>query len=89
MSSLDQKYLLCIAFRLLIQQGCKVTDKAGKILFFNKPRAAGPAYFVLHPKKGITIWLFLNLPGLQKPGKESLIRQILLRDLRFDKQKYG
>ena len=31
--------------------------------------AAGPAYYVLHPQKGITICLFFNLPGLQKPGR--------------------
>ena len=31
--------------------------------------AGGPAYYVLHPQKGITICLFFNLPGLQKPGR--------------------
>ena len=30
--------------------------------------AGGPAYYVLHPQKGITICILLNLPGLQKPG---------------------
>ena len=32
-------------------------------------RAGGPAYYVLHPQKGITICLFFKLPGLQKPGR--------------------
>ena len=32
--------------------------------------AAGPAYYVLHPKNGIPICVFFNLPGLQKPGRK-------------------
>ena len=31
--------------------------------------AAGPAYYVLHPQKSITIGVFFNLPGLQRPGR--------------------
>ena len=32
--------------------------------------AGGPAYYVLHPEKGITICIFFfNLPVLQKPGR--------------------
>ena len=43
----------------------------------------GPAYYVLHPQKGITIFFFyLTRPS--KAGKESFLRQILLSDLRLD-----
>ena len=45
----------------------------------------GPAYYVLHPQKGITICVFLTfLTRPSKTGKESFFRQILLSDLRFD-----
>ena len=45
--------------------------------------AGGPAYYVLHPQKGITICLFLTYQAFET-GKESFLRQILLSDLRFD-----
>ena len=47
--------------------------------------AGGPANYVLHPLKGITICLFFNLPGLQK---EYFLRQILPSDLRLDMDTY-
>ena len=31
--------------------------------------AAGPAYYVLHPQKGITFSIFFSLSGFQKPGR--------------------
>ena len=40
--------------------------------------AAGPAYYVLHPQKGITIGVFLTYQAFKNR------RQILLSDLRFD-----
>ena len=45
-------------------------------------RAAGPAYYALHPQKGITIFVFLTYQAF-KTGKESFLRQILLGDLRL------
>ena len=45
------------------------------------------------PKRYYHLRFFFNLPGLQKPGKESFLRQILLSDLRWhlsgNKQKSG
>ena len=43
-----------------------VSLRFGKVLNRMGSIAGGPAYFVLHPQKGITICLFFfNLPGLQ------------------------
>ena len=45
----------------------------------SNPIAGGPAYFELHPSKGITICTFLfNLPGLQKP--EGIISRKFLAE---------
>ena len=41
---------------------------------------AGPGLFNLHTKKGLTIHIFKNLPGLQKSGGNRL-GQIFLSDL--------
>ena len=43
-------------------------DEMVDISYNYSPRAGEPAYYVLHPKKGITIFIFKNLQGLQKPG---------------------
>ena len=34
--------------------------------------AVGPAYYDLHPQKELTICIFFNLPGVQKPRRNYL-----------------
>ena len=53
-----------------------------------KHHADGPAYFDLHPRKGLTICIFFSLIRPSKAGKESFIKQILLSDLRLNIYKW-
>ena len=42
------------------------------------PFATGPAYYVLHPQKVITICVFFNLPSLKKPGRNRFWKKSLI-----------
>ena len=53
------------------------------IYIYRGNNTAGPAYYLLHPQKGITICLFFKLTRPSKTGKESFLRQNMLSDLKF------